>query len=84
MYPNHPGPELMKHALDAPDDIPIDLTHHPYGIQNPVRFVPLLVLVLVSGRHVVFQVSAQVPLDDVVESLTAPASCCIARERCLR
>ena len=84
MHPNHPTPELMKHALDAPDDFPIDLTRHPDDVQNPVRFVPLLVLVLVSGRHVVFQVSAQVPLDDVVESLVAPASRSIARERCLR
>ena len=84
MHPSHPSPELMKDALDAPDDFPIDLTHHPYGIQNPIRIVPLLVLVLVSGRHVVFQVSAQVPLDDVVESLVTPASRSIARERRLR
>ena len=84
MYPIHPSPELMEHALDAPDDFPIDLTHHTYSVQNPIRFVPLLVLVLVSGCHVVFQISAQVPLDNVVEFLAASVTHSIARERCLR
>ena len=73
MQSGHLFPELMKHALDAPDNFPIHLTRHPDNVQNPVRFFPLLVLIIISGRHVVFQVSAQVLLDDVVESLVLPA-----------
>ena len=72
MHPRHFFPKIMKHALDTPDVIPIHLTHHPDDIQNPIRFFSLLVLILISGRHVVFQVPAQVSLDDIVDSSESP------------
>jgi hypothetical protein len=61
--------KFMKHILDTPDHLRIHQTHLPNHIQNTIRFSPLEVLIVISCDHIVFQVSAQVLLDEVVESL---------------